>query len=103
MQFLTIGCGIIAALLTFNLFFSLLYLVSRSAGTGFYHWATHEDLEILTLLSFPFFGLTQYVASRCYDQFNWFKARGMLVLFSVLLLLLDLGFFISFIHFSEST
>lgn len=103
MQFLTIACGVIAVLLTFNLFFSILYFVSRTAGTRLYHWATHEDLEVLILLSFPFFGLTQYVASRCYDRFNWFQARGMLLSFSILLFLIDIGFFISFIHLSEST
>ncbi len=103
MQFLTIAFGIIAVLLTFNLLFSLLYFVSRTAGHGFFRWATHEHLEVLTILSFPFFGLTQYVASRWYDRFNWFKARGMLLSFSILLLLLDIGFFISFIHLSEST
>lgn len=103
MQFLTIVCGIISVLLTFNLFLSLLYLVSKTAGTGFFRWASHEDLEILVILSFPFFGITQYVASRFYDKYSWFKARMLLILFSILLLILDIVLFISFINLSEST
>ncbi|MFK3961875.1 hypothetical protein [Pseudalkalibacillus hwajinpoensis] len=102
MQFLTIACGIIAVFLTFNLFLSLLYLVSKTAGNGFYRWASHEDFEILVILSFPFFGITQYAASRFYNKFNWFKARMLIILFSILLLILDIGFFISFITLSES-
>ncbi|MDQ0482458.1 hypothetical protein [Guptibacillus hwajinpoensis] len=103
MQFLTMFCGITAVFLTINLLFSFLYIVSKTAGNGFYRWASHDDLDFWVIPSFPFFGLTHYVASKFYDRFNWFKARMMLTLFSFLLLTLDIIFFISFINLSEST
>ncbi|MGX1432360.1 hypothetical protein ACUXCC_000749 [Cytobacillus horneckiae] len=101
MEFLAIVCGIIGALLTFNLLFSLLYLLSKTAGNGFYRWVVH-DLEFLMILSFPFFGLTQYVASSVYERFNWFVARILLVVYAILLLIVAIIFFMLFSHFAES-
>ncbi len=96
MHVLTVICGAIGFSLIFNMFFSFLYFVSKSAGKGLYRWITYDDFEILTVLTFPFLGLTQYVASRLYERNNWFKARMILFLYSILLLILAILFFILF-------
>ncbi|WLR61527.1 hypothetical protein [Guptibacillus hwajinpoensis] len=95
MEFLAIVCGFIGLSLCFNLFFSFLYLISKSAGRGFYRWVVH-DLEFLMVLSTPLIGLTQFVASRIYGRFNWFIARVLLILFSILLFISAIIFFILF-------
>lgn len=89
-------CGVIGFFLMVNLFFSFLYMVSKTAGNSFYRWATHDDFFILTLTTFPLFGLTQYIASRFYEKFNWFTARLMLILYAILVLILAISFFILF-------
>ena len=96
MDILATCCGVIGVFLIINMFFSLLYLLSKSAGKGFYRWASHDDLEILVIVTAPLFGLTQYVASRLYEKHNWFKARMILILYSILLLILAILFFILF-------
>ncbi|MBN8209832.1 hypothetical protein JI666_13830 [Bacillus sp. NTK071] len=96
MDILAVVCGAIGFSLIFNMFFSLLYLLSKSAGKGLYRWVTYDDFELLTILIFPFLGLTQYVASRLYEKYNWFKARIILILYSILLLILAILFFILF-------
>lgn len=103
MHLLTVVVGAIGFALIFNLFFSLLYLISKSAGKGLYRWATHDDFEILTILIFPFLGLTQYVSSKLYEKFNWFKARILIILYSILLLILAILFFILFDYIIVTT
>lgn len=95
MEFIAIACGFIGLSLCFNLFFSFLYLISKSAGRGLYRWVVH-DLEFLMILSYPLIGLTQFVASRIYERFNWFIARVLLVLFSISLSVFAIIFFILF-------
>ncbi|WP_165998424.1 hypothetical protein [Bacillus sp. Cs-700] len=95
MEFLAIVFGFIGLSLCFNLFFSFLYLISKSAGHGFYRWMVH-DLDYLMILSTPLIGLTQFVATRIYEKFNWFIARVLLILFSILLFVLAIIFFILF-------
>ncbi|WP_242688426.1 hypothetical protein [Bacillus sp. Cs-700] len=89
-------CGAIGFFLVINFFFSLLYMVSKTAGNGFYRWSTHDEFFILTLIIFPLFGLTQYTANQFYDKFNWFTARLMLILYAILVLILAISFFILF-------
>ncbi|WLR61526.1 hypothetical protein [Guptibacillus hwajinpoensis] len=36
-------CGAIGFFLVINFFFSLLYMVSKTAGNGFYRWSTHDE------------------------------------------------------------
>ena len=50
--------GIIFVLGIFSLFnfgFSLIYILSSTAGNGFYRWITH-DLDFMLILAAPFFG-----------------------------------------------
>ncbi|MBN6886088.1 hypothetical protein CWS20_13300 [Cytobacillus horneckiae] len=72
-----------------NLFFTVLYLLSRTAG------------KILVVLSFPFLGLTQYAASAVYQRFNWFVARILLLCYLILLLILVIIFFMLFSYFAD--
>lgn len=95
MEFLAIACGIIGMSLTFNLFFAFLYLISKSGGHGFYRWIVH-DLDFLVILSSPVFGITEFVANKLYNRFNWFTARILLILYSILLFVLAIIFFITF-------
>ena len=103
MHILTVCFGAIGFFLIINLFFSFLYLLSKSAGEGFYRWASHDDLEISVIVTTPLFGLTQYVASKLYEKFNWFMARMLLLLYGVLVLTLAIVFFILFDYLIEST
>lgn len=96
MHVITVIFGAIGFSLIFNMFFSFLYMVSKSAGKGFYRWVTYDDFEILTILIFPFLGLTQFVATRLYEKYNWFTARMILFLYSILLLVLAILFFVLF-------
>lgn len=96
MDMLITCCVAIGFFLVINLFFSFLYMVSKTAGNGFYRWATHDDFFTLTLITWPLFGLTQYTASRFYEKFNWFTARLMLILYATLVLILAISFFILF-------
>ncbi|TKD70758.1 hypothetical protein FBF83_09085 [Pseudalkalibacillus hwajinpoensis] len=96
MNILAVCCGAIGFFLISNLLFSLLYMLSKSAGKGFYRWTSHDDLEILVIVTAPLFGLTQYVASTLYEKYNWFKARILLILYSILLVILAILFFILF-------
>ncbi|TKD71090.1 hypothetical protein [Pseudalkalibacillus hwajinpoensis] len=95
MEFLAIACGVIGMALTFNLLFSFLYLISKSAGHGLYRWVVH-DLDFLMVLSFPIFGITEFVANRLYSKFNWFAARILLIIYAILLFVLAIIFFIIF-------
>nr|WP_082892141.1 hypothetical protein [Sutcliffiella horikoshii] len=85
--------GIIFVLGIFSLFnfgFSLLYILSSTAGNGFYGWITH-DLDFMLILAAPFFGVTQWAASSMYERFNWIGARIILVFYSVLVLIVTMG------------
>ncbi|WP_404450369.1 hypothetical protein LG307_03660 [Sutcliffiella horikoshii] len=84
----------------FNVFLSLLYILSKTAGNGFYHWVTH-DFDILIILSAPFFGVTQWVATSIYDRFNWFVARLILVFYSLLALILAIVIFVMFGYIAD--
>ena len=95
-EYIAIFCGMIGMFLMINLFFSFIYLISKTAGNWFYRWASHDEFELLVILSFPFLGLTQYAASRSYEKFNWFTARIMLILYAILLFILAILFFILF-------
>jgi hypothetical protein len=90
--------GIIFVLGIFSLFnfgFSLIYILSRTAGNGFYRWITH-DLDFMLILAAPFFGVTQWAASSMYERFSWFVARLLLVFYSVLVLIVTIVIFIIF-------
>lgn len=92
MHVITVIFGAIGFSLIFNMLFSFSYMVSKSAGKRFYHWVTYDDFGILTILIFPFLGLTQFVATRLYEKYNWFTARMILFLYSLLLVLAILFF-----------
>ncbi|PFG15053.1 hypothetical protein [Bacillus sp. es.036] len=96
MEYIAIFCGMTGMFLMINLFFAFLYLISKIAGSWFYRWASHDELGLLVILSFPLLGLTQYAASRCYEKFNWFIARMLLILYAMLLFILAILFFILF-------
>ncbi|MBM7619995.1 lipopolysaccharide/colanic/teichoic acid biosynthesis glycosyltransferase [Bacillus tianshenii] len=100
MEILATVFGMLGVFVSFQLLLALLYLISRTAGNVFYRWVVH-DLDFLMVLSFPLFGGTQYVASRTYHRFNWFLARLLLILFSILLLIVAVVFFILFSYFAE--
>ncbi|MGD6776975.1 hypothetical protein ACQCT3_10975 [Sutcliffiella horikoshii] len=85
----------LAAFLLFNFLFALLYLLSRSAGDGFYSWITH-DLDFLIILTGPMFGLTQWAASSLYERFNWFVARVLIILYSVFIFIIAIICFYMF-------
>ncbi|MGG4343678.1 hypothetical protein [Paenibacillus lautus] len=54
---IAVAFGEMEAFIVFNLLFDCLYLLSRTAGHGFYRWMSH-DLDFLIVLSYPFFRLT---------------------------------------------
>lgn len=83
-----------AVFLLFNVLFALLYILSKSAGIGFYRWITHDGL--LDILSFPIMGLTQWAASSLYERHNWFVARVLLILYTILIFILAIVSFIVF-------
>ncbi|NMH73512.1 hypothetical protein HF078_10535 [Bacillus sp. RO2] len=85
----------LAAFLLFNFLFALLYILSRSVGNGFYRWITH-DLDFLITMSFPLIGLTQWAASSLYERFNWFVARVLIILYSVLIFIMAIVCFYMF-------
>ncbi len=95
MEFIGTFLFMIGVFLLFNFLFSLLYLLSRSAGNGFYRWITH-DLDFLIILSFPLFGLTQWVASSVYERFNWFIARLLIIIYSVFIFIIAIVCFYMF-------
>ncbi|WP_165998428.1 hypothetical protein [Bacillus sp. Cs-700] len=99
-EFLATVCGFIGISLCFNLFFSFLYLTSKSAGQGFYRWVVH-DLDYLMVLSSPLIGLTQFVASRIYNKFNWFVSRLLLIVFSFVLLVSSIISFMLLSYFVD--
>ena len=96
MHVITVIIGAIGFSLIFNMLFSFLYLVSKSAGKGLYRWVTYDDFEILTILVYPFLGLTQFIATRLYEKYNWFTARMILFLYTILLMVVAILFFILF-------
>ncbi|MCM3618533.1 hypothetical protein M3936_13165 [Sutcliffiella horikoshii] len=90
--------GIIFVLGIFSLFnfgFSLIYILSSTAGNGFYRWITH-DLDFMLILAAPFFGVTQWAATSIYEKFNWFVARVLLVFYSVFIFIIVILCFIGF-------
>jgi len=86
---------VLGIFMLFNFGFSLLYILSKTAGNSFYRWITHE-LDFMMILAAPFFGVTQWAASSMYERFNWFVARLFLVFYSILVLILTIVIFIIF-------
>ncbi|KMJ57621.1 hypothetical protein AB685_16630 [Bacillus sp. LL01] len=101
MQILAVSFGSLGAFILFNFFLTLLYILSKSAGNGFYRWITH-DLDFLIILSFPLFGLTQWVASSAYERFNWFVARALLILYAIIIFILAIVSFIVFGYIEDN-
>ncbi len=101
MEFIGTILFMLGIFLLFNFLFALLYLLSRSAGNGFYRWITH-DLDFLIILSLPLFGLTQWVASSVYERFNWFVARVLLILYAIIILILTIVSFIVFGYIEDN-
>ncbi|WP_404448240.1 hypothetical protein LG307_03655 [Sutcliffiella horikoshii] len=91
----------LAAFLLFNVLFALLYILSKSAGIGFYRWITH-DLDFLVILSFPLLGLTQWAASSIYGRFNWFVARVLLILYTIVIFIIAIVSFIVFAYIEDN-
>lgn len=102
MEFIGTIFFMLGAFLFFNFIFALLYLLTRSGGSGFYRWVTHGGLDFLKVIYLPFFGLTQWVASSIYERFNWFVARILLVLYAVFLLIIVILCFIGFGYTAEN-
>jgi len=84
----------LATFLLFNFLFALLYILSKSAGNGFYRWITHGGL--LDVLCFPIIGLTQWAAGSIYERNNWFVARVLLILYAIFILIVAILCFILF-------
>lgn len=84
----------LGALLLLNFLFALLYILSKSAGNGFYKWVTYGGL--LSVLYFPIMGLTQWAAISIYERFNWFVARVLLVFYAVFIFIIVILCFIGF-------
>lgn len=99
MRILAIIFGVLGIFIFINLLFSLLYLLSKSAGKGFYRWVTY-NMDYLMVLSYPLFGVTQWVASSMYERFNWFLARIILVMYTILLVILLIVCFSFFGYFA---
>jgi len=87
MKYIAIFFGMLGFFLLINVFFALLYLLSRSAGRGFYRWLT-LNLDFLKTMASPFFGLTQWAASSLYERFNWFIARVLILLYAVFIFII---------------
>ncbi|MGD6776973.1 hypothetical protein ACQCT3_10985 [Sutcliffiella horikoshii] len=85
--------------LTFNFIFALLYILSRSAGRGFYRWITHGGL--LDVLCFPVIGLTQWAAGSIYERYNWFVARVLLIFYAMFILIVAILCFIIFGYIAD--
>ncbi|WP_010199995.1 hypothetical protein [Bacillus sp. m3-13] len=98
MKFLETISFMLSVFLLFNFLFSLVYILSKSAGKGFYRWIT-LGMDFLAIMVFPFFGLTQLVASSTYERFNWFVARMLLILYAIVIFSLMIAFFIGFTYF----
>lgn len=84
---ITVIFGAIGAFNRFQIYICLFIFVSKTLGDGFYRWIVH-DLEFLMVLSFLFFGPTQFIASQVYERFNWFTVRIVLVFYSIGLMIL---------------
>ncbi|MDQ0272743.1 hypothetical protein [Cytobacillus purgationiresistens] len=97
-KFIAVVFGLVGLLLTINLLFSFLYILSKSAGKGLYRWIVY-DTEFLMILASPFFGLTELVASHVYKRFNWFNSRLLLVLYAFVLMVLTIIIFLICDHF----
>lgn len=91
---------LIGILILINFSFSLLYILSKTAGNGFYRWLV-LDMDFLATIFYPLFGLTQSVAINMYEQFNWFVARVLLVLYAIFLFILAIVCFIIFGYIAE--
>ncbi|KMJ57622.1 hypothetical protein AB685_16635 [Bacillus sp. LL01] len=100
MKYIAIFLGMLGIFILVNFLFSLLYILSRSAGKGFYRWITY-DLDFLEILSSPLFGITQWVAGVTYERFNWFVARVLLILYAIFILILSIVCFSMFWYIGD--
>ncbi|WP_010199997.1 hypothetical protein [Bacillus sp. m3-13] len=100
MQILAVSFGSLGAFILINFFFSLIYILSRSAGNGVYRWFTH-DLDFLAIIFAPLFGLTQWAASSLYERYNWFVARVFLLFYAIFILIFSLLCFSMFGYFTD--
>ena len=100
MQILAVSFGSLGAFILVNFFFALLYILSRTAGNGLYHWVTY-DLDFLAIIFAPFFGLTQWAASSLYERFNWFVARLFLIFYAIFILIVSIFCFSMFGYFTD--
>lgn len=99
MKYIAIFFGMLGVFLLINVFFAFLYLLSRSAGRGFYRWISHGGL--LDVLCFPILGLTQWAASNIYERYNWFLARVLLIFYAICILILAILCFIIFGYIAD--
>lgn len=97
-DFLSVSLCILGILFTINFLFALLYILSKTAGNGLYRWVT-MDYEFLALFAFPFFGLTELVASEVYARYNWFIARVVLFGYILIVMVLIVVCFMLFDYF----
>ncbi len=99
MQYIAVFFGMLGVFLLINVFFSLLYLLSRSAGRGFYRWISHGGL--LDALCFPILGLTQWAAPSIYERYNWFVARVLILLYAVFIFIIAILCFTMFGYLAD--
>ncbi|MFC7373424.1 hypothetical protein ACFQPF_17425 [Fictibacillus iocasae] len=87
MEFIGTLSGILIFFVVTNLLFCLLYLLSYTAGNGFYKWLTMNN-SLMDLLAFPLLGPTKYTGDKLFNKFNGLIARLWLIGYAILLIIL---------------